>query len=125
MSSKTVLLIDDDASTRQLFEAILSYHDINLMLAESETEAFDILSRAKPDIIVLDIVLPGNKDGFKILRRIRDLSAIHCPIVATTAYYTLDSVPEFERRGFDGHLLKPIKPDTLVDYLEQVISSFN
>ena len=125
MNSKLVLLVDDDASTRKLFETILNYYDVNLVVAQSEPEVVDILSRTQPDIIVLDIVLPGNKDGYKILKRIRDLPQCHCPVVATTAYYTLDSVPEFKQRGFDGYLLKPIQPENLVTYLEKVISSYN
>jgi len=125
MSSKLVLLVDDDASTRQLFETILNYHDVSLVVAQSEPEVVDILSHTKPDIIVLDIVLPGNKDGYKILKRIRELPQVHCPVVATTAYYTLDSTPTFEQRGFNGYLLKPIQPENLVTYLDQVIASFN
>ena len=125
MSSKLVLLVDDDLSTRQLFETILNYHDVRLMVAQSEPEVMDILSHTTPDIIVLDIVLPGKQDGYKILKRIRENPQVRCPVVATTAYYTTDSTPAFRQRGFDGYLLKPIEPENLVTYLDNVISSFN
>jgi CheY-like chemotaxis protein len=118
-----VLLVDDDPSTRHLFEAVLEYHDIHLALAESESQALDLLANDPPDVIVLDIVLPG-KDGYKVLKTLK-AQHMRCPVIATTAYYTLDSIPEFEKRGFDGYLLKPIKPEELVGYLEEVITSHN
>jgi CheY-like chemotaxis protein len=119
MSSQfSVLLVDDDPSTRHLFETVLGYHDVQLKTAQSEQEAMDYLSSNKPDVIVLDIMLPG-KDGYKILKTIRPRT--QCPIIATTAYYTTDSIPDFKQKGFDGYLLKPIQPETLVGDLEKVI----
>lgn len=119
-----VLLVDDDASTRRLFETILGYHDVELTIAGSEGEALDAIQSGAPDVIVLDIVLPG-KDGYKVLKTLRQTAGVTCPVVATTAYYTLDSVPEFTKRGFDGYLLKPIQPEQLVEYLQQIVTSAN
>ncbi len=119
-----VLLVDDDASTRHLFETVLNYYGIALSVALSENEALAQMNAESPDIVVLDIVLPG-KDGYKVLKTLRANASHQCPVVATTAYYTLDSVPEFQRRGFDGYLLKPISPEQLVGYLEQVVASAN
>ena len=116
-----VLLVDDDPSTRHLFETVLGYHDVHVTSMETEQQAVDYLKSHEPDVIVLDIVLPG-KDGYKVLKTIRALPETHCPIVATTAYYTSDSVPDFGQRGFDGYLLKPIQPEDLINYLERVIS---
>ncbi|HRE49545.1 MAG TPA: response regulator [Aggregatilineales bacterium] len=117
-----VLLVDDDLSTRHLFEAVLDYHDIQLMIAGSESEAMDCLTQTAPDVIVLDIVLPG-KDGYKVLKALRANPQVQCPVVATTAYYTLDSVPQFVQKGFDGYLLKPIQPEQLVEYLQGIVGS--
>jgi CheY-like chemotaxis protein len=114
-----VLLVDDDPATRHLFETVLGYYDVKLKTTQSEQEAVDYLKSNTPDVIVLDIVLPG-KDGYKILKTIRPQA--HCPIVATTAYYTSDSAPDFNQRGFDGYLLKPIQPELLVGYLEGVVA---
>jgi CheY-like chemotaxis protein len=114
-----VLLVDDDPSTRHLFETVLGYHDFQLKTAQSEDEALKYLASNNPDIIVLDIVLPG-KDGYKVLKTLRTVAKSNCPIVATTAYYTTDSIPDFEQRGFDGYLLKPITPENLVSYLEKM-----
>jgi len=91
-NSLSVLLVDDDPSTRHLFETVLGYHDIRVETMQTEQEVMNYLSSHKPDVIVLDIVLPG-KDGYKMLKTIRPKT--QCPIVATTAYYTTDSIPNF------------------------------
>lgn len=119
MSSQlSVLLVDDDPSTRHLFETVLGYHDIRVETVTTEQDAMKYLSTHQPDVIVLDIVLPG-KDGYKVLKSLRPET--QCPIVATTAYYTSDSIPNFQERGFDGYLLKPIKPESLISYLQGII----
>jgi CheY-like chemotaxis protein len=117
-----VLLVDDDPATQHLFETVLGYHDVKLATTVSEEGAVDYLKSNEPDVIILDIVLPG-KDGYKVLKTIRNMPKAHCPIIATTAYYTSDSAPDFNQRGFDGYLLKPIQPEQLVKYLEEVVSN--
>ena len=68
-----------------------------------------------------DIFLPGT-DGMQAFRYIREhMLAEHCPIVATSAYYTSDTEREMREWGFNGFLPKPFDLPRLIPYLEQVV----
>ena len=118
-----VLLVDDDIDTQALFQDALDHFGIDLIVASDEPTTLTALENATPDVIVLDIFLP-HTDGYKVLKTIRDMpNPVKCPIIATTAYYTSDTMGNLEERGFDGYLLKPLDPENLKDYLLQVIKS--
>src|SRR5438132_12245940 len=112
----SVLLVEDDPSTQSVFQLVMDHYQIDLTIAENERTALAALAVRRPDIIVLDIFLPGT-DGYKILGEIRALEpSPKCPIVATTAYYTTDSLQNMQQAGFDGYLLKPLDPTQIMPY---------
>lgn len=118
-----VLLIEDDPHTRSLFEMVADFYDYKLEVAEDDSSVEAALSAQTPTVIVLDIFLP-NTNGYKLLAKLRVLDSLSaCPIVATTAYYTSDTITDVERQGFDGFLLKPIDPNTIDAYLTACISN--
>jgi two-component system CheB/CheR fusion protein len=117
----TVLLVDDDPNIRSLFQMVLDHHGLDLVATADQPTALEYLSDQTPNIIVIDIFLPTS-DGYKMLQAIRNLPHLQqCPVVATTAYYTTDTVTDIEQSGFDGYLLKPLDPQQLVAYLKQVL----
>jgi CheY-like chemotaxis protein len=119
--SFSVLLIDDDPDTRNMFQMVMEYHNLNLAVAEDAETAFDYLRTHSPDVIVLDIMLPGI-DGYQALNQIQQSKlAPGASVVATTAYYTTDTPQELLSRGFSGYLPKPLNPSTLVPYLQRIL----
>ncbi|MAS38325.1 MAG: hypothetical protein CL610_30285 [Anaerolineaceae bacterium] len=121
-TSMTVLLVDDDPHACAIFELVMNHHHLPLEVAGDAEAALDYLQRGSPDMIVLDLFLPG-LDGYQVLDRIRETSLeADCPIVATTAYYTNDTRQEVLNRGFDGFLPKPFEADNLVSFLRQIRS---
>jgi CheY-like chemotaxis protein len=117
----SVLLVDDDPDTHNLFQMVLDHHNHELVIVKDAESALHYLRANTPDIIVMDIFLPGI-DGFQALHQIRkDSLAPNCGVVATTAYYTSDTKDEVLSRGFSGYLPKPLNTSTLVKYLEQII----
>jgi CheY-like chemotaxis protein len=79
----------------------------------------DYLKRNTPDVVLMDIFLPG-LDGFQALSRIRQASlARGSRIIATTAYYTYDTRQEILERGFDGYISKPFD-EGLISYLQSL-----
>lgn len=118
----SVLLVDDDRDSRNLFEMVMTHHHFRFASVDNAEAALDYLAENTPDVIVLDIYLPGI-DGFKALKEIRQRQlAPNTSIVATTAYYNTDTPTDIRARGFDGYLQKPFNPQTLAPYLTQIAS---
>ncbi len=119
----SVLLIDDDRDARNVFQMIIEHYHLHIAVVENAEDAYKYLSNSTPDVIVIDIFLPGI-DGYQALHYIRKHElAPASAVVATTAYYTSDTQREVLAWGFNGYLPKPFNPETLVSYLEQVARS--
>ncbi len=124
MVSKTlsVLLIDDDSDTRNLFNIVMDHYHLQSATAENAQNAFAYLNSNTPDVIILDIILP-DMDGYRALDYIREKTgASGASIVATTAYYTDSTQADVMERGFNGYLPKPLNPTSLVPYLQGIVA---
>jgi CheY-like chemotaxis protein len=118
----SVLLVDDDPDMHNLFQMIMDYHDHELAIVRDAESALNYLKAETPDVIVMDIFLPGI-DGFQALHQIRKQAlAPNCSVIATTAYHTSDTRDELLSRGFSGYLPKPLNTSTLVPYLTEMIN---
>jgi len=106
-----VLLIDDDRKHSELMQAYFKRHGINLVCAYDSVEGFKKLAREEPDLLLLDVMLPG-KDGFEICREVRKTNNI--PIIMLTARGdVIDRVSGLEL-GADDYIGKPFEPRELV-----------
>jgi DNA-binding response OmpR family regulator len=106
-----VLIIDDDRKHSELLQAYFKRFGINLVCALDAEEGFRKLHREDPDLVLLDVMLPG-KDGFEICREIRKDSNI--PIIMLTARGdVIDRVSGLEL-GADDYIGKPFEPRELV-----------
>jgi len=119
-SDITVLLVDDDPDAQQVFEIVMNHHNVPYTIVGDAESALDYLRSHSPDVVLMDIFLPG-LDGYQALDRIRQASlAPTSRIIATTAYYTRDTQDEVLQRGFDGYLAKPFD-EGLISYLQKVV----
>jgi DNA-binding response OmpR family regulator len=106
-----VLIIDDDRKHSELLQAYFKRFGINLVCALEAEEGFRKLNREDPDLVLLDVMLPG-KDGFEICREIRKTSNV--PIIMLTARGdVIDRVSGLEL-GADDYIGKPFEPRELV-----------
>jgi len=118
----SVLLVDDDLDTHNLFQMVMDHYNHQLAIVRDAETALSYLQANTPDIIVMDIFLPGI-DGFQALHQIRKHAlAPNCSVIATTAYYTSETKGDVLARGFSGYLPKPLNPSTLVAYLEEIVT---
>jgi len=117
----SVLLVDDDPNVCGVFELIMQHHKIRLDVVNDAETALDYIKNHGKMIIVMDIFLPG-MDGYQALQKLRspDYDCKHT-IIATSAYYTSDSVQQIKESGFDGFIAKPINPTQIVPYLESIV----
>ncbi len=107
-----VLLVDDDAATREVAQAILEPLGADVRLASSAAEALALLVRDRPDVLVADIEMPG-QDGYALIHSIRALpahSGSGTPAAALTAFARPEDRWRALDAGFQLHLAKPVEP---------------
>lgn len=109
----TIAVVEDNADNRMLLQAILG-DMYDLVEYENGVDALAGLASARPDLVLLDISLPG-MDGNEILRRIRQDGALDSlPVVALTAHAMSGDRERFLSAGFDDYVTKPIVDETLL-----------
>jgi len=119
---RTVLLIDDNAPIERLITLVLGGGGYDVIAARSGAEALDLLAEKDPALILCDLQLP-DIDGYEVLRRVRsDPRLRDVPVVAFTVMVLADDVERIRSAGFDGHIAKPIHPDT---FLMDIASFFS
>jgi CheY-like chemotaxis protein len=112
-----VLLVDDDADSRDVGGYVLGQHGAEVTTAGSGLEALDVLTSLKPHVVVTDIQMP-DLDGFALIRRITaDASGKGiqpCPVIALTAHARAEDNAAASAAGFVAFVTKPIQVQTLV-----------
>jgi two-component system alkaline phosphatase synthesis response regulator PhoP/two-component system response regulator VicR len=117
-----ILIIDDDATMVNLLSTILEIDGFEAGYALSGKQAFEILSKGLPDLILLDIMMP-EMDGFEVLARLRqDPATSKLPIIMLTARTDDKDIFEGWRRGADEYVTKPFDPRLLVETIRKVLS---
>ena len=106
-----VLVVDDDADSRQVMRTVLSYCGALVTTAASAFEALDVLGRVVPDVLIVDLAMPG-RDGFWLMSQIRVLPPElggRIPALACTGHEEI--APDvLAAAGFEHFLRKPIDP---------------
>jgi len=110
----TILIVDDEPTARETLIAMLEPEDYQLELAEDGFQALQMLGTLEPDLILLDVMMPG-MDGFAICRRIRSTPQLaEVPIILLTALDDHDSLVSGIESGADDFLNKPIERQELL-----------
>ena len=118
----TVLIVDDSDSDRKLATKVVSKMGHQVIQATDGCEAIRVLSTKKPDLIMLDVVMPGT-DGFKTCRQIRDVGGFEqTPILLVTSKDTPSDQFWGKKQGATDHLGKPYKPKILASLLEKYLN---
>ena len=104
----TLLIVDDNASARETLVAMLENRQYRIELAEDGFHALQILHQLQPDLILLDVMMPG-MDGFEVCRRIREAPQLaEVPIIMLTALDDRASLLQGIEAGADDFLIKPV-----------------
>lgn len=122
MNNWKIIVVEDTYDDQQLISRVLEYHGIEVMLAKNGHECLELLRKVEPTLILTDLAMPG-KDGWQTLVAIRsNLETAHIPVIAITAYHSVDVAEDAINAGFDGYFPKPINPQTFVNRLAEIIS---
>ena len=112
--SGRILVIDDEAGIRESLRMILEYEGYTCVLAATGEEALALAHTHLPDLILLDMSLPGI-DGWEVTAELKnDEKTRHIPIVALTAHALQAERQRTFRAGCDGFLAKPCAPPDLL-----------
>jgi len=106
-----VLVVDDDAETREVLKVALGFEGARVTTAPSVAEAVAAIEARWPDVLVSDIGMPG-EDGYDLIRRVRRLEAArgrHIPAIALTAYAAAEDRRRTLQAGYDRHVAKPVE----------------
>jgi CheY-like chemotaxis protein len=111
-----LLLVDDEADTREVLRVMLEVQGADVTVASSAGEALDLLRRGQPtDVLLADIGMP-EQDGYALIEAVRALptSEAVIPAVAVTAYVSSRDRARALDAGYGWHVAKPVDPDQLV-----------
>ncbi|MFQ5655589.1 MAG: response regulator, partial [Planctomycetota bacterium] len=115
----TVLIIDDDAAHRTMLSSTLRSRVASLLTAPSAEDGLKRLESAQPDLILLDMRMPG-MGGLGFLRSLRE-SSCQIPVVVLTAFAAVEQAVEAMRLGAADYLEKPIDLALLEDLLRRYL----
>ena len=110
-----VLLVEDEADSREVLAFILEYCGAEVATAASVREAMEIFDRSQPSVVVSDISMP-EEDGYGLIKRVRDRAPDAggtVPAVAVTAFRYEHNRDRCLSAGFQEYLSKPVDPDVL------------
>lgn len=120
---KTILLIEDNPQNRYLVQFLLEQRGHKVLQAETGLQGLELAAIARPDLILLDIQLPG-MDGHAVAYALKsDPQLKLIPIVAVTSYAMVGDREKCLAAGAEGYIEKPIDPESFSDEVERFFST--
>ena len=119
----TILVVDDIAANRQLIEETFLHSNITVLKASNKEEAFSIMEKSRPDLILMDIRIPMSS-GIEVTKQLKK-SYPSLPIIALSASLLEKDEMQQEMKLFDDYLRKPIHKRTLLKTLMQYLPYHN
>jgi excisionase family DNA binding protein len=114
-----VLVVDDDAGLRELIRVSLSLDGYSVREAASADEALAAIEDTAPDLVLLDVVMPG-VDGWQMLQRMQERHG-SIPVIMFSGKVDDQSAADAEQRGASGFIGKPFDPQQLIERAKQLV----
>jgi signal transduction histidine kinase len=125
LNGMKILIVDDDADSREFVAFVLEQEKANVAMAGSATEALAVLSQFKPDILLSDIGMP-QINGYMLMQQVRNLPPDQggkIKAIALTAYAGEINETQAIAAGFQRHLPKPVEPEQLIRAITELVRS--
>jgi two-component system cell cycle response regulator DivK len=114
MSAKRVLVVDDNEDNRRILRDLLTHAGLEVVEALTGEDAVARAATDRPDLVLMDIQLPGI-DGYEATRRIKAQPALaRVPVIAVTSYALAGDEGKARDAGCDGYVAKPFSPRALL-----------
>jgi len=120
--NKTVLYFEDNKVNKVLMESILDYYpNLTLMIAENAEDGIEIAQTQIPDLILMDIQMPG-MDGFEAMQRLKEMKETSdIPVIAVTAHAMAKDKAKGKEAGFQEYVTKPIQVGQFKKLIEKLV----
>jgi DNA-binding response OmpR family regulator len=119
---KRILCIEDDIDMLELFRVLLTRHGFSVEGVTSGQDGLDLIRKEKPDLVILDIMMPG-MDGWQVYQQMKDDEKTRKipTIVVTAKSQLIDKVLGLEIAKVDDYICKPFSPQELLDSISKVL----
>jgi DNA-binding response OmpR family regulator len=119
---KTILVVDDEVINRKLVEVILAAENSEIISVEDGVQALTCVADTPPDLILLDMMMPG-MNGLEVLRRLKtNATTAEIPVIMVTAMTDRESVSQALDTGADECLFKPVNAAMLVLRVKNILN---
>ncbi len=119
---KKILIVDDSQELRQLVTIALDFPDFVIFQAANANEALAAMTKNKPDLIVLDIMMPGTMDGFQLCKYIKsNLQSKSIKVLLLTSRAQASDIKESIQVKADGYVVKPFTPMVLQNKISELL----
>jgi len=123
---KKILIVDDQQEVRELVALTLRDENYQILQARSGEEAVKTAKTETPELIIMDIVMPGSMDGLEATRKIKSDSMTNdCKVIMLTAQDKDSEIEEGYKAGAAGYIAKPFSPLDLIKKVEENLKDYN
>lgn len=119
--SKRILIVEDHADIRRLIRMTLEFEDHEIHEAPNADEGLEAVRRLRPQLLLLDIMMPGSMDGLDLCRLVKSDPTLGMPwVVLLTARGQSQDIEAGMNAGADAYLLKPFSPLKLIETIDSL-----
>jgi DNA-binding response OmpR family regulator len=120
---KKIMIVDDQAQVRRLVEVTISSEDFSVIQCDNGETAVALARAERPDLILMDIMMPGTVDGLEATRRIKAAPETKaCKVIMLTAKGQVVDQEQGYEAGADAYFIKPFSPLELIQKIETTLS---
>lgn len=126
MSIKKILIVDDQEMIRKLVKMTLSSQDFEVIEAKNGTEALALVQEYMPDLIVLDVMMPGELNGIDVCKQLRQAPASQDSVILMLSAKTQElDKEEGMAAGASDYLVKPFSPEYLLKTIKSHLYDYS
>ena len=119
--SKRILIVEDHADIRTLIHMTLEFENYDIQEAPNSDQGLEMVRQWRPDVLLLDVMMPGKLDGLDLCRLVKSDPALgHPQVVLLSARGQSQDIEAGMNAGADAYLLKPFSPLKLIETIAQL-----
>ncbi len=122
--SKRILIVEDHADIRRLIRMTLEFEEHDIHEAVNADEGLEAVKRLRPELLLLDVMMPGSMDGLDLCRLVKSDPSLGLPqVILLTARGQSQDIEAGMNAGADAYLLKPFSPLKLIETINNLDST--